>query len=209
MMRRLWIAILFVSVCIISGNAQEETSIKVVPGGFLVPVAEYKGEYIPSITMPQVNVYSTWRFMNEKEKKKFDKLVRDVKKVLPIAKEINTIIIETYEYLETLPNEKARQTHIKEVEKGLKKQYTPRLKKLTFSQGKLLIKLVNRQTHSSGYELVKAFMGSFKAFFLSSLCFVVRCQSEKRISSRKRRQNDRTHRNTCGSRTIIKKLSTP
>ncbi len=165
MMRRLWIAILFVSVCIISGNAQEETSIKVVPGGFLVPVAEYKGEYIPSITMPQVNVYSTWRFMNEKEKKKFDKLVRDVKKVLPIAKEINTIIIETYEYLETLPNEKARQTHIKEVEKGLKKQYTPRLKKLTFSQGKLLIKLVNRQTHSSGYELVKAFMGSFKAFF--------------------------------------------
>ncbi|WP_373729943.1 DUF4294 domain-containing protein, partial [Bacteroides heparinolyticus] len=46
-----------------------------------------------------------------------------------------------------------------------KEQYTPRLKKLTFAQGKLLIKLVDRQTNSTGYELVKAFMGPFKAGF--------------------------------------------
>ena len=54
---------------------------------------------------------------------------------------------------------------LKLVEKGLKEQYTPIMKKLTFSQGKLLIKLVNRQTDSSSYELVKAFMGPFKAGF--------------------------------------------
>ncbi|WP_373798372.1 DUF4294 domain-containing protein, partial [Bacteroides heparinolyticus] len=65
----------------------------------------------------------------------------------------------------TLPNEKARRQHIKAVEKGMKEQYTPRLKKLTFAQGKLLIKLVDRQTNSTGYELVKAFMGPFKAGF--------------------------------------------
>ena len=51
------------------------------------------------------------------------------------------------------------------MEKGLKEQYTPRMKKLSFSQGKLLIKLVDRQTHSTSYELVKAFMGPFKAGF--------------------------------------------
>ena len=54
---------------------------------------------------------------------------------------------------------------VEAVEKGLKEQYTPRMKKLSFSQGKLLIKLVDRQTHSTSYELVKAFMGPFKAGF--------------------------------------------
>ena len=83
----------------------------------------------------------------------------------PIAREINRTILETYEYLQTLPNEKARQRHIKKVEKGLKEQYTPRMKKLTFAQGKLLIKLVDRQSNQTSFELVKAFMGPFKAGF--------------------------------------------
>ena len=53
------------------------------------------------------------------------------------------------------------------MEKGLKDQYTARMKKLSFAQGKLLIKLVDRQSNQTSYELVKAFMGPFKAgFFL-------------------------------------------
>lgn len=96
---------------------------------------------------------------------KYYKLIRDVKKVLPISKEINRAIIETYEYLQTIPTQKERQKHLKAVEKGLKEQYTHRMKKLSFAQGKLLIKLVDRQTHSTSYELVKAFMGPFKAGF--------------------------------------------
>ena len=81
------------------------------------------------------------------------------------SEEEQDAIIETYEYLQTLPNEKARQKHIKRVEKGLKDQYTPRMKKLSFAQGKLLIKLIDRQSNSTSYELVKAFMGPFKAGF--------------------------------------------
>ena len=86
-----------------------------------------------------------------------------MKKTLPLAREINRAVIETYEYIETLPDKKAREKHLKLVEKGLKEQYTPIMKKLTFSQGKLLIKLVNRQTYSSSSELVNALMGPFKA----------------------------------------------
>ena len=100
-----------------------------------------------------------------RNKRYYYKLVRDVKKTLPLAKEINRAVIETYEYLQTLPNDKARTRHIKMVEKGLKEQYTPRMKKLTFAQGKLLIKLVNRECNQSSYQLVKAFMGPFKAGF--------------------------------------------
>jgi hypothetical protein len=132
----------------------------------MVPVTVYKGDTIPSLRMPVLYVFKDFlKFKNEKERREFYKLVRNVKKTLPLAKEINGIIIETYEYLQTLPDEKSRDKHLKRVEKGLKEQYTPRLKKMTFSQGKLLIKLINRQTDSSSYELVKAFLGSFKAGF--------------------------------------------
>ena len=52
---------------------------------------------------------------------------------------------------------------MKRVEKSLKKEYGPRMKKLTYSQGKLLIKLVYRECNSSGYELIQAFLGPVRA----------------------------------------------
>lgn len=87
--------------------------------------------------------------------------IRNVKKVYPIAREINRTILETYEYLQTLPNEKARQKHIKKSRKRAQRPIYPRMKKLSFAQGKLLIKLVDRQSNQTSFELVKAFMGPF------------------------------------------------
>lgn len=134
-------------------------------GGYLVPVCIYEGDTIPCVQLPTVYIFKPLKFKNDKERMEYYRLVRNVKKVYPIAREINRTILETYEYLQTLPNEKARQKHIKRVEKGLKDQYTPRMKKLSFAQGKLLIKLVDRQSNQSSFELVKAFMGPFKAGF--------------------------------------------
>lgn len=134
-------------------------------GGYLVPVCIYEGDTIPCVQLPTVYIFKPLKFKNDKERMEYYRLVRNVKKVYPIAREINRTILETYEYLQTLPNEKARQKHIKRVEKGLKDQYTPRMKKLSFAQGKLLIKLVDRQSNQTSFELVKAFMGPFKAGF--------------------------------------------
>ena len=134
-------------------------------GGYLVPVCIYEGDTIPCVQLPTVYIFKPLKFKNDKERMEYYRLVRNVKKVYPIAREINRTILETYEYLQTLPNEKARQKHIKRVEKGLKDQYTPRKKKLSFAQGKLLIKLVDRQSNQTSFELVKAFMGPFKAGF--------------------------------------------
>lgn len=132
---------------------------------YLTPMCVYEGDTIPYVKLPTVYIFKPLKFKNKREMNNYYKLVRDVKKVLPISKEVNRAIIETYEYMMTLPNEKARQKHMKAVEKSMKEQYTPRMKKLTFAQGKLLIKLVDRQTNSTSYELVKAFMGPFKAGF--------------------------------------------
>lgn len=133
--------------------------------GYIVPFCIYEGDTIPYINLHTVYIYKPLKFKNERERRAYYKLIRDVKKVYPISKEINHLIIETYEYLMTLPNEKARNKHIKAVEKGLKEQYTPRMKKLTYAQGKLLIKLVDRESNQNSYQLVRAFMGPFKAGF--------------------------------------------
>ena len=151
--------VLLLSMIAIQSKAQENKS----TGGYLVPVCIYKGDTIPSITLPDVYIFKPLKFRNDKERKEYYRLVYNVKKTFPISQEINRTIIETYEYLQTLPNEKIRQRHIKRVEKGLKEQYTARMKKLSFAQGKLLIKLVDRQSNQTSYELVKAFMGPFKA----------------------------------------------
>ena len=132
---------------------------------YLTAMTVYQGDTIPYIKLPTVYIFKPLKFKNKREYVKYARLVRDVKRVYPISKEIKDIVIETYEYLQTIPTEKEKQKHIKAVEKGLKEQYTPRLKKLTFSQGKLLIKLVDRQCNQTSFQLVKAFMGPFKAGF--------------------------------------------
>ena len=134
-------------------------------GKYLVPLCLHNGDTIPCVQLPTVYIFKPLVFKNNKEREAYYRMVRNVKRVYPISREINRIIIETYEYLQTLPNDKARKEHIKQVEKGLKEQYTPQMKKLTFAQGKLLIKLVDRNSNQTSFELVKAFMGPFKAGF--------------------------------------------
>ena len=126
---------------------------------------------IQYVELNNIYIYPKPVFKNEKQRMTYNRLVYNIKKVLPIAKEVNKIIVETYEYLETLPNKKAKDAHMKLVEKSIKKEYTPRMKKLTYSQGKLLIKLVYRECNSSSYNLVQAFLGPVKAGFYQAFAW--------------------------------------
>lgn len=130
------------------------------------------GDSIKYVEMNNVYVYGPLEFKNEKQREVYNRLVYNVKKVLPIAKEVNGAILETYEYLQTLPSQKDRDEHLKIVEKGIKEEYTPRMKKLTLSQGKLLIKLVHRETNSSGYQLIQAFLGKTRAAFYQGFAWI-------------------------------------
>ena len=130
----------------------------VIPDGYALGSVE-NGDTIPHVYLPTVYVFP------DKERQQYNKLVRDVKRTLPYARLIYETLIETYEYIETLPDEKSKQAHLKRMEKELYAQYKPELKKLTLSQGKLLIKLVDRECHQSSYNLAKAYLGSFRAGF--------------------------------------------
>ena len=123
------------------------------------------GDSIQYMEMNNVYVYPQLTFKNKKQARQYMRLVANVKKVLPIAKEARQMLIETTEYLETLPTKEAKDAHIKRVEEDIFRTYKPRMKKLTYSQGKLLIKLIDRECHSSSYEMISAFMGPLRAGF--------------------------------------------
>ena len=154
--------------CAVSMTAQEEETDAGNPT--FVPTVKVSkvvvdGDSIPYMEMSNVYVYPPVTFSSKRQQGAYMRLVKNVKKVLPIAKEARQMLIETTEYLETLPNDKAKEEHIKRVEDDIFRTYKPKMKKLTYSQGKLLIKLIDRECHSTGYDMIKAFMGPLRAGF--------------------------------------------
>ena len=129
------------------------------------------GDSIQYMEMSNVYVFPPVEFSSKRQAQAYMRLVKNVKTVLPIAKEANMIMMETAEYLETLPNKAAKEEHMKRVEKSIMQEYKPRMKKLTYSQGKLLIKLIYRESHSSGYELIQAFLGPVRAGFYQAFAW--------------------------------------
>ena len=136
----------------------------ILPEGYQKAQIQY-GDTIGVVNLREVFVYPPVKFKNKRERNRYNKLVRDVKRTLPYAKIVYETLIETYEYMETLPDDKARQAHLKRMEKELFAEYKPQLKKLSFSQGKLLIKLIDRECNQSSYNLLKAYLGTFRAGF--------------------------------------------
>ena len=129
------------------------------------------GDSIQYMEMNNVYVFPPITFGSQKQQNAYMRLVKNVKTVLPIAKEARMIMMETAEYLETLPTKEARDEHMKRGEKSIMKEYKPRMKRLTYSQGKLLIKLIYRESHSSGYELIQAFLGPLRAGFYQAFAW--------------------------------------
>lgn len=146
-----------------AGKQNTEVEEVEVPIMTQMGTVQYKGKTIAHIIMPALPKYAPLTFKNDRERAEYNRLVYNVKKVLPWAKLAKLTIIETVEVLDQLPDKRSRDAHIKEVERGLKAQYGPALKKLTRSQGRLLIKLVNRECNQTGYAIAKAFIGPFKA----------------------------------------------
>ncbi|KWW27592.1 MAG: hypothetical protein F083_2977 [bacterium F083] len=130
-----------------------------------------EGDSIQYMEMNNVYVFPPVTFSNPRQQGAYMRLVKNVKTVLPIAKEANMLMLETAEFLETLPNKKAKEEHMKRMEQSIMQEYKPRMKKLTYSQGKLLIKLIYRESHSSGYELIQAFFGPLRAGFYQAFAW--------------------------------------
>lgn len=123
------------------------------------------GDTVMMLVFNEITILPRLRFKNKKQEDFYWRTVRDVKLCLPYAKLICETLVETYEYIETLPTKEERERHLKEMEGAIFKQYKPVLKKFSKRQANLLVKLIQRETNQSSYDILKAFLGSFRATF--------------------------------------------
>lgn len=136
-----------------------------VENGYYLPAVIEGNDTIPYIALPQVYIFPVLQFKSAKQEKFYWRTVRDVKKTLPHAKAIAGVLNEINAELEKIPNEKDKKKFMKSKEDVLFGQFEPQLKKLSLRQGKLLIRLVDRQCDRTSYELIKDYRGGTRAFF--------------------------------------------
>jgi hypothetical protein len=136
-------------------NKSPKTVFAEVVNGDTIPVAVLGGVF----SFPKEN------FISESQEKNYWKLVKDVKFVYPYAKTVYFTLLETMQYLETIPDKKLRDKHLRQMERDLVKEYEPVLRKMSYNQGKILLKLIDRECNTSSYELIKAYRGNFAASF--------------------------------------------
>lgn len=130
----------------------------------VVQATVYNGETIPYVTLTPLVCYVPRVFKNKKEAAKWDRLKYNVKKVYPYAILASAKLKEYDRLLAKIPNENERKKYMKLAEKQLKDEFGKELKNLTMTQGRILIKLVDRETGKTTYDIVKDMRGSFSAF---------------------------------------------
>lgn len=127
------------------------------------------GDTVPVVSLPVVNHVSKRTWKSERARKKYSRLKKKVIKVYPYAHLAGQKLEEYAQEMEAIESEKEKKKFYKKIEKELKEEYEGELKKLTVSEGRILIKLIDRETGDSSYELVKDLRGKFSAFLWQSL----------------------------------------
>jgi hypothetical protein len=130
-------------------------------------VSHYEVERGPQGDTIGIGIYlnRVYCFAKPMDMSKNRKLVRDFRKVYPLAEVARTTMAGFEEQLMALPNRRAQREFSRRTEKELVAQYTPTMKRMTVSQGKILVRLIDRETDKTSYDIVKEFRGGFVAGF--------------------------------------------
>jgi hypothetical protein len=200
-MKKLFFVLSFIFVIVfpLHLRAQEEVKVQkeqetrevqkeiiVPPGGARLRYEVYEnGDTVFVAQLRDVWVFPKMKFKNKKQEQFYWRTVRDVKKTLPYAKLLSKELIETNQKLASLPNDKARKEYLNAYEKELFKKYESQLKKFTMSQGKMLIKLVDRETEQTSYDLIKIYRGSVSAVFWQGVARIFGANLKTQFSSGK------------------------
>ena len=126
------------------------------------------GDTFPMYTFKSITVNGSKRFTRG-DRRRYGRLKRYVIKVFPYAELAGEMMNEFDDTLKTMKNEKEQKIFLEAVEEELKEEFEGELKSLTIKQGVLLVKLIDRQTGNSSFELIKTLRGSFSAFIWQSL----------------------------------------
>jgi hypothetical protein len=134
-----------------------------------LPTIIVNGDTTPMVTLDQVMIISNRVFKTYEDAMKYYMLQRNIKIVYPYAIMAEATFEQCEEAIKNMPDESDKKHYVKTVEKQMMKQYSDELKSLTVTQGRLLIKLLDRQTGKTSYEIVKELRGSFSAFMWQTI----------------------------------------
>ena len=139
--------------------AQEPASLQYLEG------IKIDNDTLPHLNLPQVDVFPKARFKSKHEEQQYWRLVWKVKKVYPYAKEAARLYQKYQQEVPVTSKRRDRRLYVKKAEDELMKMYGPKLKKLTISEGRILIKLIDRKTHATSYDLIDQVKGGVPAVF--------------------------------------------
>jgi hypothetical protein len=165
-----------ISVCLMSKMAlaqfENARTNKGIHDTINVAVTNIDNVLVPWVGLPEVSVVATRLFRTPEEKAKYNRLRYNVLKVMPYA----MFARQRYALLQTdlayARSNKEKRQLIKAFEEEIKNMFNREIKKLTITQGGILIKLIDRETGNSSFELVKEMKGGITAFFYQSIARV-------------------------------------
>ncbi|TCN66461.1 DUF4294 domain-containing protein [Acetobacteroides hydrogenigenes] len=128
-----------------------------------------EGDTLNNFTISKIYVFPWHKFKKPRDEAKYRRLVYNLKKVYPYAIMARNMLMSMEADVAKIKGKKDREKYIKEAEKRLRDEFEEPLKRLTISQGRLLLKLIDRETGRTSYSIVKELRGSFSAFCWQSL----------------------------------------
>ena len=126
---------------------------------------ERNGEVLPEIGIREVTVFPKQSSAKKREYRQNERLIYNIKRVYPYALVVRERLKEVNDELQKIEGEKARKDYLREVEKDVFAKYEDDMRKMTITQGKILIKLIDRETQNTSYELIKDYRGKLTAAF--------------------------------------------
>jgi hypothetical protein len=132
---------------------------------YLLEKVKRDGISLPEVEIKEVTVVARPRSAKRNEYRKYDRLVSNIKKVYPYALMVREKLNQVNEDLTNITGEKERKGYIKNVEKDVFAKYEDDIRNMTITQGRLLIKLIDRETQNTSYALIKDYRGKFSAAF--------------------------------------------
>jgi hypothetical protein len=170
---RLFLSILF--LLIYAGNiyCQEDSTVKqadTLPERFYILHNVMRdGIVMPEIEIKEVTVFAPPQPSDKRAYRKYERLIYNIKRVYPYAYIVRTKLIQVDEELKSLPGEKERRQYLRNFEKDIFADYENDMRKMTITQGRLLIKLIDRETQNTSYVLIRDYRGRLSALFWQSI----------------------------------------
>ena len=163
--RKLVVALALVSISVVAWSQRSVT----IDGYTVLPVIVIEGDTLPNALIPQVVVFPARKFKNDREYRQYKRLIKNIKIVYPYSQIAKNKLNEMEYQFRTLKTEKEKEAYVKKVEYEMRKEFESQLVNLTITQGRLLIKLIDREVGKTTYDVINQLKGGVSAVFWQTI----------------------------------------